>query len=139
MLGRFVAKVSMPDDPDDCWLWTAHKVHDGYGKFWLDGRHVLAHRVSYEWLVGPIPDGLQIDHLCRVRHCVNPAHLEPVTQRENLLRGETILAANAAKTHCPSGHAYDDENTCVSGGWRYCRACNRERMRAYRARRTLDT
>ena len=75
---RFWAKV---DKTDDCWLWTANRTNAGYGHFWLDRRMVLAHRFAYELLIGPIPDGLTLDHLCRVRACVNPAHLEAVTNR----------------------------------------------------------
>lgn len=92
----------------------------------------LAHRFAYEDIVGPILEGLTIDHLCRVRHCVNPAHLEPVTHLENVRRGNGGLN-QLAKTHCPKGHPYDEENTYrlpsrPSG--RYCRACRRERNRA---------
>lgn len=111
-----------------CWLWTGYIADTGYGQF-ASGHTRLAHRISYQLVVGPIPEGLQIDHLCRVRHCVNPLHLEPVTQRENLLRGETITARNAAKTHCPRGHAYTAENTYVRPrGSRECRTCNRLRQ-----------
>jgi hypothetical protein len=91
----------------------------------------LAHRVSYELLVGPIPQGLQLDHLCRNRRCINPAHLEPVTSRENTMRGETVAAANASRDHCPSGHPYSDSNTIALGkGGRKCRECDRTRGRA---------
>src|SRR5690606_7991791 len=92
---------------------------------------------AYELLVGPISAGLYLDHLCRTPRCVNPHHLEPVTARENSLRGETVLARNLAKTHCPSGHEYTQENTYRAGpakktpnGSRQCRTCVRERKRA---------
>lgn len=126
--GRFVTSPPMPrfmakvDQTGDCWLWTGAKTTNGYGAF--DKR--VAHRWLYERVVGPVPEGLQLDHLCRVRHCVNPAHLEPVTQRENLYRGNTIPALNAAKTHCPTGHPYDEANTYrTPAGYRQCRACAR--------------
>jgi hypothetical protein len=123
---------------DGCWLWTGGLDRYGYGRFWNGERYVRAHRFAYELLVGPIPEGHDIDHVrkngCTHRNCVHaPEHLEPVTRRVNLLRGDTLVAANAAKTHCPAGHPYDDENTCVSGGKRYCRACLRERTRERRA------
>lgn len=99
---------------------------------------VGAHRVVYEELVGPIPDGLMLDHLCRVRHCVNPEHLEPVTNRENVLRGEGHSAKAARATHCLKGHPYAGENLRIlSNGWRRCRACHRERERI-RARLVHD-
>jgi hypothetical protein len=131
---RFWAKVNKTEA---CWEWTGYGV-DGYGRFWLDGRDVMAHRVSYEWLIGPIPDGLQIDHLCRNRRCVNPAHMEPVTPRTNVLRGVSLQAQNALKTECPRGHTYDAVNTYVSPtGGRYCRTCQQawSRTRNYRAER----
>lgn len=116
----------------DCWLWTGPQTWNGYPK-WGDGSG--AHRRIYELLVGPIPVGLDLDHLCRVRHCVNPEHLEPVTRRENLLRGDTVPARRAAMTHCAYGHEFTEENTRWYRGMRYCRACNRRRMeeRAKRA------
>lgn len=113
---------------DSCWLWSGSLRSGGYPILWNGQRQVAAHRWSYEQHVGPIPDGLVIDHLCRVRHCVNPAHLEPVTSRENTRRSElTIASRNAAKTHCPSGHPYDEENTHQGKLGRYCRACLRGR------------
>ena len=130
---RFWSKVDL-SAPNGCWLWTAGKFINGYGAFRLGNRTVYAHRFSYEALVGPIPPELQIDHLCRVRRCVNPAHLEPVTCRENTLRGDTSAAHNAAKTECPQGHPYDEENTYLDPkGGRRCRECARqldERRRA---------
>lgn len=130
---RFWAKV-VRDPETDCWLWTA-STDNGYGRFWVAGRLVLAHRFAYELLVGPIPEGLELDHLCRVRHCVNPAHMEPVTQRVNILRGVGFSAKNAAKTHCKRGHALDEANTYRRGdGKRHCRACNARRDRERQAR-----
>lgn len=117
---RFWAKVRKTES---CWLWASTINSSGYGAFSADSTDVLAHRFAYELLVGPIPAGLVLDHLCRVRHCVNPAHLEPVTVVENLRRGESFSAQNAAKTHCPAGHPYDAGNTIVRRGRRECRAC----------------
>lgn len=132
---RFWAKVDK-DAPGGCWLWTAGQSPDGYGKFSLHSRSTPAHRLAYELLRGPIPDGLYLDHLCRVRRCVNPAHLEPVTHRENILRGDTLPAANARKTHCPAGHPYDTENTIrEADGRRRCRVCVRDTRKRSRARR----
>lgn len=108
-----------------CWPWTAGGDGNGYGYFRVGAKRVLAHRFVYELLVGPIPEGLQIDHLCRVRACCNPDHLEAVTQRENLLRGAGHPAVNAAKTHCVNGHEFTPENTYVWHGGRHCRACRR--------------
>lgn len=122
-----------------CWLWLGSKTKpNGHGKFWLsDTRtYTTAHRVAYELLVSEIPTGLQLDHLCRVRHCVNPAHVEPVTPRINTLRGESFAASNAQKTHCPHGHPYDAKNTRIHGGRRYCRACWTEGIYASRSRRS---
>lgn len=115
-----------------CWIWMAALMNEGYGIIEINKEHALAHRVSYETFVGPIPEGLHIDHLCRVRCCVNPKHLEPVTCAENLRRGivtteaaRKISTANRKmKTHCPHGHQYTAENTRVYRGSRFCRACN---------------
>jgi hypothetical protein len=120
--------------PSGCIEWTGYIDRHGYGRFGpggRDGGKVSAHRWSYEHNVGPIPDGFQIDHLCRNRKCVNPDHLEPVTQRENILRGVGASAANARKSTCPAGHAYTDDNVYISptDGSRNCRECMRERER----------
>ena len=120
---------SKVDKTETCWLWTAAKNAYGYGIVRIAKKNRYAHRHIYELLVGPIAVGLDLDHLCRVRNCVNPAHLEPVSRRENLLRGETISKRNADVTHCPQGHEYTPENTYVrrrknrSGEIRFCRAC----------------
>jgi len=120
---RFWAAVHVADN--DCWEWTGSLNPHGYGAFNVNDGHRQAHRVAYEIIVGPIPDGLQIDHLCRNPPCVNPAHLEAVTQRENILRGVGFAAKAARATHCPSGHPYNEANTYVSPstGWRRCRTC----------------
>jgi len=124
---------------DECWLWLAAKS-DGYGKISTAAprRTLRAHRVAYELLVGPVPDGLQLDHLCRNRACCNPAHMEPVTRRENLVRGEGFAAKCAAATHCPHGHPYDEENTYRCRKGRHCRACKRRRDREYYWRRKAE-
>jgi len=110
-----------------CWEWSAAKDRYGYGRFKIGRKKVKPHRVAYELVMGSIPEGLQLDHLCRVRHCINPAHLEPVTNTVNSLRGTSPMAVNAAKTHCPAGHEYTPENTYLRAkGWRACRKCRTE-------------
>ena len=123
---RFMAKI---DRSENCWLWTACKNVSGYGVFSLDGKPRQAHRVSYEMYIGPIPDGLVIDHLCRNHSCVNPEHLEPVAQRENILRGKSPAARCATVKHCPQGHEYNEENTRRYRGFGYCRVCDRQRKK----------
>lgn len=115
---------------DTCWVWTGHLRGNGYGGFRVDGRDEYVHRYAYRQMVGPIPLGFQIDHLCRNRLCVNPAHLEAVTQRENLLRGEGWSGRNAKKTHCKRGHALSGENLYFSPNrptQRQCRLCTQIR------------
>jgi hypothetical protein len=124
---RFWAKVR-PAGWDDCWEWTATRSVEGYGRFTDSARRVSAfnaHRWAYEHLRGEIPDGLQLDHLCRNRGCVNPWHCEPVTGRINVLRGESFAAINATKTHCHRGHEFTPENTYLTRGKRQCRSCCR--------------
>jgi len=132
---RFWSKVAGRADPAGCWTWVAGKFPKGYGVFRIDGKSKSVHRLSYESMVGPIPAGLSIDHLCRNRACVNPAHLEAVTNRVNVLRGVSYIAACAKKTHCPQGHPYAGENLHVYQGRRYCRACHKVHARAHDARR----
>ena len=126
-LTRFMEKVI---ETDDCWLWDAAIGRNGYATFKFEGRMQSAHRTSYRHFVGPIPEGLQLDHLCSVRWCVNPRHMEPVTQKENIMRGHGFAAINAAKTHCPRGHPYDAKNTYLgrlrsNTLARHCRECHR--------------
>ena len=116
---------------DACWLWTKSFSPNGYGVMKIDGKNVKAHRLSYELFVGSIPDGLELDHLCRVRHCVNPAHLEAVTHRENVLRGNSPPSRNARKTHCLRGHEFTPENTMAIKGGRACRACDLEKVKRF--------
>jgi hypothetical protein len=120
--------------PNGCWIWIGGNVR-GYGMFKLEGKSRRAARVAYEWFVGPIPDGLEIDHTCRNPPCVNPKHLEPVTQYENsIMRGVTNSASiNARKTHCSRGHHFDQANTYIHpDGSRHCRQCQKIYNRNYR-------
>lgn len=107
--------------------WIVDKYSNGYGKLFANGKNWLAHRLSYEVYVGPIPDGLQLDHLCRVTNCINPTHLEPVTSTENMLR--------ARKTICKRGHPLEGSNISTSNGTRQCLKCRAVREAARRARR----
>lgn len=122
MADRFWAKVQKGDG---CWLWMAAKDKWGYGKFKVESRRQrVAHRVAYELVRGPVPDGLELDHLCRNPSCVNPEHLEPVTSAENTRRSESISTRNSRKTHCARGHEFTPENIYWERGrWRHCRTC----------------
>ena len=122
LASRIGAKISLQED-SDCWLWKGVPRGDGYGSMRVAGRDWGAHRLAYTVMVGEIPEGLTIDHLCRQPLCVNPRHMEPVTKRENTLRGFGITAQQARRTHCPQGHPYSIENTYRNKGKRYCRTC----------------
>lgn len=132
-LDRFWSKVQKKST---CWNWTGSLSGNGYGAFWVEGRTVIAHRWAYEALVGPIPDGLEVDHLCRNRACVNPEHMEPVTARENIMRGMGVTAINAAKTHCKHGHEFTNKNTYIdpsmNGANRACKTCRKYRLQEWR-------
>lgn len=123
---------------DGCWEWNAG-CNEGYGWFELRGRNRRAHAVVYEWLIGPVPNGLVLDHLCRNRACVRPDHLEPVTNQTNVLRGVGPAAKFASRTHCIRGHEFTPENTYYCKSWtqgsRGCRACRAARARELRLRR----
>lgn len=128
------------DAPGGCWWWTASLTHAGYGRWGESSTpkgYAQAHRTSYGWLVGPIPEGMELDHTCHNadptcpagdaclhRRCVNPAHLEPVTHRENGRRGMGFAGTRSRQTHCKRGHLFDEANTYITGrGTRCCRAC----------------
>jgi hypothetical protein len=135
---RFWEKV---EKSDGCWVWTASQTSTGYGQFLVSGCPRKAHRVAYELVVGPIPAGLVIDHLCRNRLCVNPSHLEPVTHRVNILRGTAPSVLAALRTHCVNGHEYTPGNTYFNrrgtqAGRRRCRICTLEANRRSQQRST---
>jgi hypothetical protein len=137
---RFWSKVdkdgpTLKPELGPCWLWTASCQPTGYGQIQrgVPRTMALAHIVSYELNVGPVPNGHELHHLCENEPCVNPAHLRPVTRAEHVHLSDTAAAINARKTHCPWGHAYAGLNLSIRGGQRRCRRCDRERQRERRA------
>lgn len=136
---RFFSKVDK-SAPNGCWLWTGG-VNNTYGVFYHtnnNGEYYgnTAHRYSYEYHIGKIPDGMVVARCHHNLLCVNPEHLVPLTRKQAALQGTGIIAVNARKTHCPRGHAYDEANTHIMpDGSRWCRACNRERKREERTQR----
>lgn len=131
---RFLEKIRV-DPQSGCWLWESALDFGGYGILWLgDGRSVRAHRFAYELLRGPIPEGLTLDHLCRVRRCVNPEHLDPCTAGENARRAPNApYWVRARQTACKRGHPFDIANTRIHNGRRECRRCAADRARQRRA------
>jgi hypothetical protein len=125
---RFWDKVELSND--GCWIWKG-SLWDGYGYFSVgSGRHVLAHKWFWEQLNGLVPKGFELDHLCRVRGCVNPAHLEAVTHRMNMLRSPIqITSICSAKTHCKRGHEFTESNTMMYDGKRLCKTCKNQYAR----------
>ena len=136
-LGRLLDKFTIGDD---CWEWTGARIPEGYGVIMRDGQNVGAHRAMYEYFVGPIPEGHQIDHLCKNTGCVRPGHLEAVTGWENRRRGNSPWGVNARREECASGHEFTEENTYIrTNGHRTCRECVRQANRAWKAKRRANT
>jgi hypothetical protein len=136
---RFFEHVDKGTEFDDCWLWRDAVDEDGYGKFrtpdGVRGAHIISWEMCHE---RRLPKGWHVDHLCRIRRCCNPEHLEAVEHSENVLRGASFSAKNKQKTHCPRGHEYTDENTRIHHGSRECITCIRQRDRERRQARKDD-
>ncbi len=130
VIPRFLSKIEVTDS---CWIWTGRIGAEPkpYGSFYTDGKDIKAHRFAYELFIRKIPDGLTIDHLCRNHSCVNPSHLEAVTNRENILRGVSIVAKQARKTHCKNGHPLIAGNLVRSVKHRECLICRRATAMRY--------
>jgi hypothetical protein len=126
--------------PEECWPWRGYvDKRYGYGFYSQQSQPIRAHRYAFEDEIGPIPEGLVLDHLCRERTCVNPGHLEPVTIAENVMRGDTYGARNAVKTHCAAGHEFTEENTYFRKDrpGRMCRQCRAIAVRKVRDKRKV--
>lgn len=136
---RIIERTSI-DPATGCWNWLGGTNGAGYGRIGVTREHkvhlrMFTHRAAYEEWIGPIPEGLVLDHLCRNTICCNPAHLEPVTQEENVRRGEAPSNTYRDATHCKRGHEFTPENTYQMPKGRYCRECGRQRSREYHARK----
>ena len=131
-------KFFIPEPNGGCWLWMGYINRKGYGNFRFEGRSQLSHSAAYKIFVGPILAGFEIDHKCRQRSCVNPDHLEAVTHQTNLLRGDTIVARHAVKTHCSKGHPFDEANTLIERGGRKCLTCKRHYVRLWHRRKSAE-
>lgn len=132
---RFQRNILIKDN--GCWIWQGAKLGKGYGCFHVGGKRVYTHRFAYEYFIGPIPRGLELDHLCRNRDCVNPWHLEPVAHAVNIQRGDNYRSGSFQrnKTHCPQGHPYNEENTIYRSANRvnrHCRICSKEASKKWR-------
>lgn len=137
-LPELLEKQIIRDGFTTCWIWSG-TLRNGYGRVWWapEDRTVSAHKKIYELSVGPVLPGLELDHLCRNRSCVNPEHLEPVTRRENQIRGEGFVAKHVLKTHCPKGHEYNEVNTYLYKNRRSCRPCTAVSKAEYKERKKL--
>jgi hypothetical protein len=133
-IDRFLAQIDCDmSDKDRCWNWTGAVMHNGYGQFGRGGGYVLAHRWSYEYFIEIIPPGHDCHHVCYNRQCVNPYHLKPLTNKENVLDGNGPTAINARKTHCKRGHALSGNNLALwKAGGRRCKKCMNDRKQARR-------
>jgi hypothetical protein len=132
--GKFWDRVDFRG-PNGCWLIPTIRK-DGYCYVKYMGRNVTAHRAAWEDVVGPIPAGMELDHKCRVRNCVNPAHLEPMTHYENIMKGNTVAAMRVAQTHCIHGHPLFGENLYLDpNGYRFCRTCRKRWRSEYQERK----
>ena len=130
---RLEAK-SIPEPNSGCWIWIGALRKGDYGQIVIDGKKKLAHRISYEIHKGPIPEGMELDHICRMHQCINPDHLEAVSHRVNVLRGAAPSAVHAAKTHCSKGHEFSASITINGKVRRHCKICKRITQRAWESR-----
>ena len=135
---KIIEENSLPEPNTGCWLWERGCTSAGYGVIRIDGQNHYAHRLIYQLLVGPIPDGKEIDHKCGLRGCINPAHLEAVTHHENVKRGGA--KTRARRPFCGRGHSFEDENAYQRpNGQRVCRTCMSLRAQRYNEKRRSKT